>query len=459
MGREIDRVKSSFQQVPIVTGRHVSASILVVDDERAFLDSVVRMLRMEGFEEFTPVEDSTEVPDLLTRQTFDVAFLDLTMPGIGGMELLEIIKERSPRTECVMVTAHESVPLVIKAMKLGAYDYLVKPVTPEQMTHSLHRALEHARLLRAHARQQELERKVQEAEDAQKELMLQEARKREVVLHKLEKAHRELQQTQAKLVQSEKMAALGQLVAGIAHEINTPLGAICSTSETMGRALRKLRAALERDYPEACQDNRRLRVSLRAIEDSGRVIASGSERVAEVVTRLRAFARLDEAELKPMAIHEGIEAALALLQHQIPDDVTVTTDFGDLPRIVCNPRQLNQVFYNLLLNARQAINGPGLIQVATATSEDRVLIVFRDDGAGIPVENLTRIFDPGFTTRGVGVGAGLGLATCYRIIDEHGGEITITSEVGAGTAVTIILPVKGRHPGSPGTPVQEQEPA
>ncbi len=419
----------------------MSAAILVVDDERAFLDSVVRMLRIEGFEDFTPVDDSTTVPDLLSDKTFDVAFLDITMPGLDGMELLEIIKERSPRTECVMVTAHDDVPLVIKAIKLGAYDFLVKPVTPEQLNHSLNRALERARLLDAEARQRELERQVQEAEAARKELLLQEAKKREVVLHRLEKAHRKLQLTQAQLVQSEKMAALGQLVAGISHEINTPLGAVLSTSETMGRALRKLRAALEQDFPGACENNRRLRAALRAMEDSGGVIASGSERVAEVVTRLRAFARLDEAELKPMAIHEGIETALALLAHQIPDDVTVTTDFGATPRVLCNPRQLNQVFYNLLLNARQAISGKGEIAITTATRGDRALIVVRDDGAGIPPDNLARIFDPSFTTRGARVGAGLGLATCYGIVNEHEGEISVTSELGVGTTVTILLPV------------------
>ena len=419
----------------------MNASILVVDDERAFLDSVVRMLRIEGYEEFTAEDDPTRVPDLLAGQAFDVAFLDVTMPGIGGMELLEIIKDKSPRTECVMVTAHESVPLVIQAMKLGAYDYLVKPVTPDQLNHTLNRALEHARLLQAEARRRELERQVREAEDARRELLLQEARKREAVLRRLEKAHRELQETQAQLVQSEKMASLGQLVAGIAHEINTPLGAVCSASETTGRAVEKLRAILDLDFPGARQENRRLRRALRALNESGRVITLGSERVSEVVSRLQAFARLDEAEVKPMALREGVETALALLKHQTREDVAVVTDYGPTPEIVCNPRQLNQVFYNLLLNALQAMDGPGEVRITTATSGDRVLVVIRDDGSGIPVDNLSRVFDPGFTTRGVGVGAGLGLATCYRIVKEHGGEITLTSEPGVGTTVTLLLPV------------------
>ncbi len=388
----------------------MSASILVVDDERAFLDSVVRMLRIEGFEEFEAQDDPTRVPALLGERAFDVAFLDVTMPGLGGMELLQIIKEKSPRTECVMVTAHESVPLVIQAMKAGAYDYLVKPVTPDQLTHTLNRALEHAHLLR------------------------------------------ELRQTQAQLVQSEKVASLGQLVAGIAHEINTPLGAVCSASETTALAVEKLRATLDRDFPGARQDNRRLRRALRALDEAGQIITRGSERVSEVVSRLQAFARLDEAEVKPMALREGLETALALLQHLVPERVTVVTDYGPTPQIVCNPRQLNQVFYNLLLNACQAMDGPGEIRVTTATSGDRVIVIIRDDGSGIPQGNLSRIFDPGFTTRGVGVGAGLGLATCYRIVRDHGGEITLTSEPGVGTTVTLMLPV--RHATS--TPPKEQ---
>jgi two-component system response regulator AtoC len=125
----------------------MQTSILVVDDETAFLDSVVRMLRIEGYDAITPISDPTQVPDLFNDQTFDVAFLDITMPGMDGLELLKLIKERSPETECIMVTANESIPRVITAVKRGAYDYLVKPITPEQMNHALNRALERRRLM------------------------------------------------------------------------------------------------------------------------------------------------------------------------------------------------------------------------------------------------------------------------------------------------------------------------
>ena len=134
----------------------MTPSILVVDDERDFLDSVVRMLRLEGYKDFKAVADSSTVPDLLVHRTFDVALLDITMPGLDGVELLKIIKERAPQTECIMITANESIPLVIQSIRAGAYDYLVKPVTPEQLTHALDRALERRRLMEALALKSEM---------------------------------------------------------------------------------------------------------------------------------------------------------------------------------------------------------------------------------------------------------------------------------------------------------------
>lgn len=418
-------------------------SILLVDDEATFLDSVGRMLRMEGYDDFCPVGDPTRVPDLLAERSFDVAFLDVTMPGLGGIELLEIIKQRSPLTECVMVTAHDSVPLVISAMKLGAYDYLVKPIKPDDLSHALVRALEHKELLEAQRRQRELERQIAEAESERKRMLLAEAEKREEVLRRLEVANRELRETQAQLVQSEKIAALGQLVAGISHEMNTPLGAIKSTSETIASALGRLRALLGGDdFPGAGEGNRELGRLLRALESAATVVESGSDRIAGIVHRLQSFARLDEAEYKQVDVRQGIEDALALLHNQLTGSIRVVKDFHGVSLISCCPRQLNHVFLNLLLNARQAITGAGEIRVATRTEADRVKVSIQDSGEGIPAEHLDRIFDPGFTTRGVGVGAGLGLAICFRIVKKHGGEIQVQSAVGQGTTVTVTLPLR-----------------
>lgn len=401
-----------------------SKTILVVDDERAFLDSVARMLRLEGDVDYTLVAESSQVPALLEEKTFDVALLDITMPGLGGMELLEIIKARSPRTECIMITAHDSVPLVIAAIKQGAYNYLIKPIGPAQLAHAMERALEHQVLLDASAQQEELERKVRAAEQAKKDL---------------------------ELVLSEKMGALGQLVAGVTHEVNTPLGAICSTSKTLGLALARLNEALDRNYPGARKNNHDISKALETIAQASSVITSGGDRVAKIVARLGTFARLDEADFKPIDIHQGIDDVLALLAHQITETVQITKDYGELPQIPCYPRQLNQVFMNLLLNARQAIDGQGTIGIRTSRVGDQVQIVFRDSGRGIPADKLNQIFDPGYTTRGVGVGAGLGLSICYRIVvDKHNGELRVDSEEGKGTCVTVVLPTRLSNPGTGG---------
>jgi signal transduction histidine kinase len=286
----------------------------------------------------------------------------------------------------------------------------------------------------------EMARMKLEADNALKEIELEEAHKRQKVLDALEATNRELRDTQAQLVQSEKMASLGNLVAGVAHEINTPVGAISSMHNTLVRALAKLKATLQEIAPEELERNRGLQNSIRAIEDANSVIDSGSCRVTNIVKRLRSFARLDEAELKDADIHEGLEDTLTLVHHELKRDITVEKNYGKIPVIACYPGQLNQVFLNMLVNARQAIDGKGTIRISTYSKNDQVYIGFEDTGRGIPKEQLSQIFDPGFTTKGVGVGTGLGLSICYRIIQAHRGEINVYSVVGKGTTFTVVLP-------------------
>lgn len=262
------------------------------------------------------------------------------------------------------------------------------------------------------------------------------------VLEEIEKANRDLRNTQAQLAQSEKMASLGTLVAGIAHEINTPIGAVNSMHDTLMRAIDKLKAQLEL----ICEDEKlqypSLATTLDIIDDSNKVIKQGTERVTTIVRRLRSFARLDEAELKTVDIHEGMEDTLTLIHHQIKHDITVNKNYGDIPAIPCYPGQLNQVFLNMLVNARQAIKGKGEITITTCSKDNHVFIKITDTGSGISAAHINKIFDPGFTTKGVGVGTGLGLAICYKIIEDHHGTITVESQPGKGTTFTIMLPVR-----------------
>jgi PAS domain S-box-containing protein len=268
------------------------------------------------------------------------------------------------------------------------------------------------------------------------------------VVEDLARANRELRDAQAQLVQSEKMASLGMLVAGIAHEINTPVGAIRSMHDTLVRALSKLESTLAREYPEVVTENPTLQTTLAVVRDANRVIENGAQRVTAIVRRLRSFARLDEAELKEVDVHEGLEDTLALIHHELKHGITVRREYGELPPIVCYPGRLNQVFLNLLNNARQAMNGKGEIVIRTFLRDDRVHIAVSDNGSGIPPEHLSRIFDPGFTTKGVGVGTGLGLAICYQIVRDHQGEITVESEPGRGATFTVVLPLR-QHEGIP----------
>ncbi|HJS75292.1 MAG TPA: PAS domain S-box protein, partial [Vicinamibacteria bacterium] len=256
----------------------------------------------------------------------------------------------------------------------------------------------------------------------------------------LAETNRELRQAQAQLVQSEKMASLGGLVAGIAHEINTPVGAMTSMHDTLVRATAKLKEHLKEKDPGVFETDERLKSLFAMLDESNTVIRSGASRVAEIVRRLRSFARLDEAELKKVDIHEGLEDTLTLVHHEIKHNIQVVRDYGKLPLMSVFPSRLNQVFLNLLNNARQAIGEKGTITIRTWLEDKTANIAITDDGVGIPPENLPRVFDPGFTTKGVGIGTGLGLSICYQIIKDHRGKIDVESEVGRGTTFTIRIP-------------------
>ena len=169
------------------------------------------------------------------------------------------------------------------------------------------------------------------------------------------------------------------------------------------------------------------------------MIGTGAERVQAIVQSLRSFARLDEAELKSVNINDGLTDTLRLVQHNLADRIEVITDLAAIDPIICYPSRLNQVFLCMLDNAIAAIEDRGRIEISTRREDDRLYVVIKDSGIGIPEENLERIFQPGFTTKGVGVGTGLGLSICHQILREHGGEIEVESKPGEGATFTTIL--------------------
>jgi signal transduction histidine kinase len=264
--------------------------------------------------------------------------------------------------------------------------------------------------------------------------------------NELQLAHRALHDAQAQLVQSEKMASLGFFNDTATTEIYTPLGAIRSTNQSVEKASEKLRGALA-DHPAAL-DEKKVKGSLRVLDNASKTIGEGAERVDVIVRRLRSFARLDEAELQDVDVDEIVADALSLLEHQLGPKVTLRRDLAELPPLRCYPAELNQLVMNVVLNAIEAAGDEGRVTVRTVLHDEQVVIAVEDDGAGIADEHIEQVFDPGFTTKGVGVGAGLGLAICYRIAERHGGRIDVKSEEGKGSSFTITLPLSGPPPAS-----------
>ncbi len=261
--------------------------------------------------------------------------------------------------------------------------------------------------------------------------------------HKVQERTRELREKQAQLVQSEKMAALGNLVAGVAHEINTPLGALHSNVDIFIRTFDKIRALVsDPSTPAEVRENPELLKLIDAVDEVNTVSRMATRRIVNIVNSLRNFARLEEAERKDADLHEGIESTLTLVHHQMKNRIDVVKNYGEIPHIRCYPNQLNQVFMNLLVNAAQAIEGTGTITVTTrrGESEGGVVVEISDDGRGIDPENLSKIFDPGFTTKGAGVGTGLGLSIVYQIVKDHDGEVEVVSQPGVGTTFRVVLP-------------------
>ena len=237
------------------------------------------------------------------------------------------------------------------------------------------------------------------------------------------------------------MAALGQLVAGVAHEINTPLGALSSNIDIFARTVDRIGDILaDMETEDTAPQHEKLRRLLESVQQLSTVNRTATERINAIVGSLRRFARMDEAELDGVDIHEGIDNTLTLVQHELKHRIQVEKDYGEVPLITCYPNQLNQVFMNLLVNACHAIEGKGTIFIKTRMDGDSVVLEFRDTGIGISEENRQRIFDPGFTTKEFGEGTGLGLSIVSGIVQNHGGQLEVESQEGQGTTFRLILP-------------------
>jgi signal transduction histidine kinase len=270
----------------------------------------------------------------------------------------------------------------------------------------------------------------------------------------LEKTHQQLKDTQGKLIAAEKMASLGQLTAGIAHEINNPINFVSSNINPLKMNIEEVKYIIQliRDLPssaniredlnkiEAAVDKADLYTILEENDLLLNGIEEGARRTKEIVAGLRNFSRVDEDEWKMADVNEGILSTLMLLQNECKNKITIHKQLNALPKIECQPGKLNQVFMNLFTNAIQAIDANGDIYVSTLETRNEIKIEIKDTGVGIREEIRDRIFEPFFTTKEIGKGTGLGLAITYGIIEKHHGQISLESLPGHGTSFIISLP-------------------
>ena len=272
---------------------------------------------------------------------------------------------------------------------------------------------------------------------------------------RLNEALAALKRSQAKVLHQEKMASIGQLAAGVAHEINNPIGFINSNLSTLGKYLSRLSGFLAvqseciaagappEQVESVHQEQARLKIDyiVKDLEDLIRESLEGAERVRSIVADLKSFSRVDESEYKQADLNECLRSTINIVWNEIKYKATLKKEFGEIPRTRCYPQQMNQVFMNLLVNAAHAIEQQGSITVRSWEEDGYVCVSVADTGQGIPEANLNRIFEPFFTTKEVGKGTGLGLSITYDIVKKHHGEITVRSEPGKWTEFTVRIPV------------------
>ena len=420
------------------------ARVLVIDDSTTYRESLADELREDGCE-VTQVVSGEDGLKRLAESEYDCVMVDMVMPGMDGIAFCKELGMRRAEVPApivvLMLSAYENKENVARALEAGADDFVGKSTEMSVLRARLRALLRRKFLLEQNeriieefrVRERETLRAKAEKEAAEARAALAEGLER--ANRDLEEANRKLRETQVHLIQSEKMASLGQLVAGIAHEINNPLSFALSNVFSIQNWLA---AVLEETEAGLSDDARRKLEKARArIGDTGQ----GLERVRELVVKLRTFSRLDEGEFKRIDVREAIESVLLFLRHKTADRIDVIRDFAAENELDCYAGQLNQVIMNVIANAVDAMGEHGSLTVRTGSAADgSFLIAVRDTGCGIPPQNLERIFDPFFTTKAVGQGTGLGLAISYKIVQAHQGRIEIDSAVGAGTEVRVLIP-------------------
>lgn len=420
------------------------ANLLIVDDDAVNRALLAGFLKNDSYNRLC-ANSGEEALAIAARQPLDLILLDIMMPGMSGIEVAERLKrdERTRAVPIIMVTALTDRQSRLAALSSGAEDILNKPVDRAELQMRVRN------LLRLKHYQDFLSEHFGILENEITERTLQ-----------LERVNSRLLEAQDRLAQSERLASLGQLAAGVAHEINNPIAYVNANLGSFGTYLKHLvklldaYQALAQSVPPDAPQRRRIQQleaeldseflrqdALDLIEES----RHGIEAVRDIVQSLKDFARSDAShEWRHADIHKGLDSALNIALNEIKHYADVVKEYGDLPEIACLPAKLNQVFLNLLVNAGQAIaekaQGRGTIRVRTGHDVRQVWVEISDTGCGIAPEHLKRIFDPFFTTKPEGSGTGLGLSLSYGIVRVHGGRIEVHSKLGEGACFRVILP-------------------
>jgi signal transduction histidine kinase len=451
-------------------------AILIVDDNPTNLEVLSETLVDVGFQVAVAVDGESALEQIGYYHP-EVILLDIMMPGIDGFETCRRLKQNPSTCDIpvIFMTALSDPESKLKGLSLGAVDYITKPF---QQAEVLARVMVHLKLrnfaktleIQNQMLQKEIERREQ-AEASLFKLNQELERQVEERTSELSATLQELQQTQVQLIHSERMSSLGQLVAGVAHEINNPINFIygnLTPATEYTQALLHLVNLYQISSPNPTAE---IRDQIESIDleflrqDLPKLLSSmklGIERIRQIITSLRCFSCLDEAEKKPIDIHEGIDSTLLILQNRLKaksysSPIQVIKEYGDMPQIECYAGQLNQVFMNLISNSIDALEDsnrlrplenakmkPGVIKISTERFNRnwaRIRVV--DNGPGIPDDIRPKIFIPFFTTKAAGKSTGLGLSISHQIIvEKHGGNLSCYSTPGQGTEFVIEIPLR-----------------
>ncbi|XZN95798.1 MAG: sensor histidine kinase [Microcoleus sp.] len=417
----------------------MTAKILVVDDEVSLERLIKQRFRKKIREnklEFVFAYNGREALEkLATESPIAVILTDINMPEMDGLTLLEKLAEFSETLtlKTIVVSAYGDLQNIRTAMNRGAFDFLTKPIDFDDLEITLNRTLEYVQKMKEN-------------------------------LHKLHQA-------QSQLVQNEKMILIGQLIAGVAHEINNPVGFIVGNINHLENYLKDLLKVLNLYQTELSKPSEALQKQLEEselefmVEDLHNIIASmkeGTERIRSISTSLRKFSRSDTDKKVAANIQDGIESTIMILKHRLKannqrPEISIIKEYGELPLLECYPGQLNQVFMNIIANAIDALDEsnqgrsyeqikahPNVITVKTELGlpPNRVVIRISDNGPGIPESVKQNIFNPFFTTKSLGKGTGLGLSISRSIVvEKHGGAIDCISKPEGGTEFIIEIPI------------------